>query len=853
MAVTFRGLTSCSTFTLYAVALAGSAHAATPAAPDDIIVTAPRQDRTARAEQKAAPNIVSIQSAESIAKYPDVNAAEALSRVPGVALSIDTGEGRFVNIRGLDGNLNGSTFGGVVLLNTQANGTYFNAAGRAVEFDTVPVGSIDRIVVTKTGLPDHEAEGLGGSVELTPRTAIGRDKPFIEVTLGGGYELGRKTGLIRDEIVVGGGFGPHNDAGHHMFSAVLTQFLFNDKRGFDDIEAAYINDQPATPDKAFDALELRRYQYRRQRHGYSAEFDFTPDATTRFYLRGNLAGYTENVHRNRFEIDGLADGVIVPSATPNGFVVTNASTVKTLRDERETHRNLVLQLGGEKRFAGGIKLDAFVALSRATYRKYYDYNSTFAGPTGLTVAYDNSTDPNHPKVTFLGSPNPLDLANYTLDGISNATERDRDQEYSYAANLTVPVGLMDQGEIKFGGKLRYRHKTVAPQNFTFGYTGAALPIGGFLTGGPVNNFYGYLPVGPDLDGAALSGYLIANQAVFSQNTARDLRRNASGFFNDHEDITAGFVQYSGTSGPLGMLAGVRVEHTRSNFGGIARTTAGGVDTYAPATTRHSYTNVFPTLQLKYQLTPALVGRATYSTGIARPGFYQTILSSSVDIANNIVTTGNPNLKPVTGNNFDASLEYYLSDSGIISLGAFDKEFRNYVVARTRTGNFENLVAARINSFENVRKAHARGFEAAFVDRLRGGLLRGFGVDTNVTYSDTAVAVREGDNVALPGAFKWSGNAALFYENGPIKARVSAQYQSPVLFGVGGSRATDVYQDKRVTVDFAGSYDISHNLGLYFNAKNLTNEPLRFYEGSKNRPIQREYYDATVEGGVKLRF
>ena len=820
-----------------------------------IIVTAPRQERTARSEQKAAPNIVSIQSAESIAKYPDVNAAEALSRVPGVALSIDTGEGRFVNIRGLDGNLNGSTFGGVVLLNTQPGGTYFNAAGRAVEFDTIPVGSIDRIVVTKTGLPDHEAEGLGGSVELSPRTAIGRDKPFAEVTLGGGYEFARKTGLMRDEIVLGGGFGPRNAEGHHLLSAVFTQFLLNDKRGFDDIEAAYIDDQPNTPDKAFDALELRRYQYRRQRHGYSGELDIVPDSSTRIYARANLAGYTENVHRNRFEIDGLADGVVVPTGSPNAFVASNASVVKTLRDERETHRNLVLQLGTEKSFAGGIKLDGFAAYSRATYEKIYDYNSTFVGPDTLTVRYDNTTDSNYPTLAFLAGADPLKVGNYVLDGINNSTERDRDQEYSYAANLAVPVGLMDSGTVKIGGKLRFRHKIAAPQSFSYNYSGAAdVPLSSYILGNPITDFYGRYGIGPDLNGDALSGFLTANSASFSRRTARDLSRNAGGFFDDHEDIDAAYAQFSGTSGALGVLAGVRVEHTRSTFGGISKTTAAnGTVSYTPATTKHSYTNVFPTAQLRYQLSQPLVARATYSTGIARPGFYQTILSSSVDVANAVVTTGNPELRPTTGNNFDASLEYYLPDSGIISLGAFDKEFRNYIVSRTRTGPFPGFTTARINSFENIRRAHARGFEAAFVDRLRSGFLEGMGIDANVTYSSTKVALRDGETTALPGAFDWSGNTALFYERGPVKLRLSGQYQSPVLFGIGGSRATDVFQDKRLTLDAAASYNATRNVQIYLNAKNLTNEPLRFYEGSKNRPIQREYYDATVEGGVKLRF
>jgi outer membrane receptor for ferrienterochelin and colicin len=102
----------------------------------DLVVTAPREEAAARQRQQDAPNLVNVQSAETIEKYPDFNAAEALGRVPGVSISTDTGEGRFVNIRGIDGNLAGATFGGVPLLNTNPGGTYFGGGGRAVEYDT---------------------------------------------------------------------------------------------------------------------------------------------------------------------------------------------------------------------------------------------------------------------------------------------------------------------------------------------------------------------------------------------------------------------------------------------------------------------------------------------------------------------------------------------------------------------------------------------------------------------------------------------------------------------------------------------------------------------------------------------
>src|SRR5208283_5214036 len=120
-----------------------------------------------------------------------------------ISLSSDTGEGRFVQIRGIDANLDGATYGGIPLLNTNPGGTAAGGGGRAVEFDTIPTGAIDGIVVTFTGLPDHEAEGLGGSVELSPRTAANITKPFVDATLGWGDEpLHNHTGPFDAELAV---------------------------------------------------------------------------------------------------------------------------------------------------------------------------------------------------------------------------------------------------------------------------------------------------------------------------------------------------------------------------------------------------------------------------------------------------------------------------------------------------------------------------------------------------------------------------------------------------------------------------------------------------------------------------
>ena len=825
----------------------------------EIVITAARQEKTARSEEKEAPNLVNIQAAETIAKYPDYNAAEALGRVPGVSLSIDTGEGRFVNIRGLDGNLNGATFGGVVLLNTQAGGTYFNSAGRAVEFDTVPIGAVDRMVVTKSGLPDHEAEGLGGSVELTPRTAIGRDAPFLDLQLGGGYEPLRRTGLYRVDATFGGGFGA-NSGGQTLFHGVLNLFRHDDRRGIDDVEAAYSDNQPIVPDKAFSALELRRYVYNRRRFGATGEFDFTPSDSQRLFLRASVAGYIERVNRQRLEIDGLdgsnGSGVITTDPlNPQGFFVPDASAVKTLRDEEETHRNVILQVGGEHHFSAAT-FDWFAALARSTYDKHYDRNTTFSGPGDgsnllgtFPITYDNTTDPNHP-VFSTGSVNLADPNLYVLSKIRNQIEYDRDLEHSFAANLALPVNLVAGDELKFGGKLRYRHKLAEVASSSF--AGSGQPLSQFNSGNDIIFYGGSYNIGRFIDrGAILSSF--GNQLAVPPLGRNDIE------FDDHEDVSAAYAQYKATVDRLGVLVGARIEHTRASYAGwVDVTDAAGNTTPEFNTLRKSYTNVFPSVQLRYEFTPQLVGRGTYSTALARPGFLQTIQSGQVDIGNQIVTTGNPNLRPTYGHNFDLSLEYYLPDSGIVSVGAFDKQFKDYVVARTFRAPYPPSGTSAIflyQSFENVSGAFARGIEASFVDHFHSlpAPLDGLGIDSNVTYVKSGVSLRDGEpKRLLPGTSPWTGNLALTYEKGPIQLRLAGEYVGHVLFGIGGSTATDVYQEARATLDFYANYDVSKKLSLYFTAKNLFNTPLKFYEREPNRPIQREFYLQTYEAGVKIR-
>ncbi|MGL1590376.1 hypothetical protein ACSTHH_23360, partial [Vibrio parahaemolyticus] len=75
---------------------------------------------------------------------------------------------------------------------------------------------------------------------------------------------------------------------------------------------------------------------------------------------------------------------------------------------------------------------------------------------------------------------------------------------------------------------------------------------------------------------------------------------------------------------------------------------------------------------------------------------------------------------------------------------------------------------------------------------------GLGVDLNGSYVTSSVAIHHDANGVptafgpLPGTFEFSGNGALFFEKGPVNLRLSAQYESKVLFAVGSVAGTTGY-------------------------------------------------------------
>lgn len=142
--------------------------------PEDIIVTGTRASlQSAISRKKNAGTVVDSIVAEDISSFPDKNVGEALSRVTGVQLSREFGEGTKVSIRGVEPDLNRVEINGV---------SQQSALGeRSGDFRDLQVELVKSIDVWKGYTVDLTEGGIGGTVSVETRRPLDILKPIFVI------------------------------------------------------------------------------------------------------------------------------------------------------------------------------------------------------------------------------------------------------------------------------------------------------------------------------------------------------------------------------------------------------------------------------------------------------------------------------------------------------------------------------------------------------------------------------------------------------------------------------------------------------------------------------------------------
>lgn len=207
-----------------APAAAGKPAAAGTNQLDTVVVTGIRRSIQGAIERKRnAATVTDSIVAEDIDQFPDKNVGEALSRITGVQLSRDMGEGSQVSIRGIEPDLNRVEINGMSVLS--ANGAGGNRGAELRELASELIASID---VYKGVLPNVTEGGIGGTVRINTRKPLDFTKRTLalglaaeQATLRGGVQprvsllaadkfldgkLGLMANVVYDEVHTRGDF-----------------------------------------------------------------------------------------------------------------------------------------------------------------------------------------------------------------------------------------------------------------------------------------------------------------------------------------------------------------------------------------------------------------------------------------------------------------------------------------------------------------------------------------------------------------------------------------------------------------------------------------------------------------------
>ncbi len=823
-----------------------------------------------------ADNIVQVLPAEVITSLPNTNIADAVGRLPSVSLERDEGEGKYVQVRGTEPRLTNLTLDGVHVPSPESV--------RQVKLDAIPADLVDSVDINKTLSPSQEGDAIGGSVNLVTKRA--GERPFMSFQTMGGYTpIGLGGRLNEVDSTVGKRFGREKRLGL-LFGG---SYDYN-QRGTNDIEPTpTVNPIFGNPaDRSIqtgtfsgaNAMDIREYAFYRHRYGFVGSADYKLGQGSLAYLRGLFSQF----------LDYGDDWINTPA------VGTFTSPTTTLNDGSVDYSHVVRRpqqrifnvIAGANHGLGKTLITYEAALGQG--RSLGGFHSAhFSGPSNVQFAVDTS-QPFLPKFNQVGGDSMFDTANYPLGGphfnFFKTVSMDTDN-HIFERDLTGSVSVTRQytvhshfGAWEMGFKIRDAHKSSNFHEPTFDtnppFTSLA-PLSSFVgsTANPDPGYYfGNYKMLPLSNFDKILSYFNANRGLFKEATDFEHLISDSNDYTTRERVIAGYIQNTITVGHFKVLGGLRIEGTQGSFlGTIAKFNPDGTfasDTPAPGA--QTYTNFLPSVQVQYNINGSTNIRAAYGRGIARPNFSDLPPFQSVEQGRNRVTIGNPALRPTHANDYDLLFEHYLKSVGIVEAGWFYKDLSDPIFQIQTTPTTGPFTGFQQRQPINGRNAHITGVEFAWQQHFTflPGLLNGFGVSANYSYTTSQAKFPIDPNTGLPTRMdspallrqapnNWNFDTT--YDKGPISARLGLTHNDRNIFaynfqdgadgGIKGPNG-DVYYYPHTQVDAQVNYRIPHAHGVHaiVSMLNLNNEVFGFYQGSEQFPIQREYYSRTIAVGLR---
>ncbi|MDO8542969.1 MAG: TonB-dependent receptor [Opitutaceae bacterium] len=687
-------------------------------------------------EQRYAPNIKNVVTADEFGDIGEGNIAEFVKFIPGVSADYSANVGVGISIRGLPGASTLVTVDGSDVA-SPAMGSDGNPT-RAVGLEALRLNNISRIEVTKVPTPDLPANAMGGSVNVISRNAFERRQPQLTARVFttfnsrsfGTTELDKRTGS-RPELSAR----PLQAGLRFAYERPVNKaFAFTVSGGSATRNYQYRGASTRWNDSTYvlagAEIGAQEQLYRATDIAFGSQWRISDGHRMRV-----SALYVDNVSyisRNRLNIEfgsGTTGGANLVQGSPvaNGLAeMGNPATAQSNSKTVQVNYGYYLERGAWK-----LEADGSVSRSRNARRDIDQgfFNRVDLELSGLVLRGEGlyAAVPKSPLPHTLTATNaagvPVDVFDGGLYSLSRVVSRPSDSsdgKLGFKAKLSreFGYGLRLMTGVQYASQERDYREQFSRWDFRPGTTAAVRQASNYNVVDPVYSAtaQNYFP-GHQVQWVSLAKiydimrehpeYFVLNEANSYSGSVRPSKRLK-------ESISAAYLRadWRAFENKLWVVTGVRFEHTldegdgpldniagtflrdangnyiRNATGGLIPITTDGLErtklryVYRGAHAKKTYQDYYPSLNATYTITENFLVRAAYARTLGRPDLREiipglTIPDPAVAPDRRIITVVNSGLMPWTSDGVDISLESYHPKWGVGTIGVFEKQIKNF--------------------------------------------------------------------------------------------------------------------------------------------------------------------------------
>ncbi|MFT4074385.1 MAG: TonB-dependent receptor [Asticcacaulis sp.] len=894
--------------------------AATPApatdSPQEVVVTGYRKSLTAARSIKKNSDIQKdVIVAEDMAKFPELNLAESLQRLPGVQITREAGEGRRISLRGLGPDFSRVQLNGMEVLgnvDSAQDSRGQRTRDRAFDFNIFASELFSRVEVEKTYQAAQNEGGMAGTVGLftgKPFDYGPGSKAALVGKLGTNqytkdtqsriaglysYNWDNKFGALfsiayaKRETTEQG----HNTYNYSEMSAEDAQQLVADGLDISNLSAEKQAQFLAGGLYFADGNRISSWNAKMERLGITGALQWQPTENlllTLDMLHGEVTTHRDEYHLATRPIEGLgsttlstAAGSAWPTsfqssavlndfeADDSGYVtytdVSNVTMGSEHRRELNENRFNQIALSLKWNLSDRLLVDGHIGYEKSTYETPYD-DKIYMRAQGNLIA-DYGSDGQSASFSYPDW-DPTDASTYALDNVYYRAFHNSSELKEAVLNAKYKAN--DAWTLRAG--VAYHKFTQDGANYFYdgGVNGTTQEMRGDSVEGVSsvfsNEFGSWLVGDYDKIFAKYDEYhRLEAKADGTGGTIQDIEN----VYTTSEETVSGYVQGDWDSQVFGKRfrgnLGLRAYDTKTTSTGWIQG-----DSYAYLGTtdvKGHYSGVLPTLNTVLEITPDLLVRFSATQNLNRPGLSSMAAEGTAtedeDTGEISVYRGNPDLKPYKDNTLDLAVEYYFGKVGLLSAGVFQKDITNFITTETlydvpfsETG----VPASTIDgaTADTIVHEFSTPVNIAGHTKLNGMELA---AQSQLSFLpapfDNFGVVANYTYVDAPsitGISKNSYNATLYYETPKWGARASMSHRSKWFSSYSDdvmSAGTQGYQASTY-VDAAAFYNLSPKLQITLDAINLTNQKDTQFWGQNEYLYNQNQSGTTYMVGLSYKF